>query len=495
MVTVSQIEFTVAASWPVPRNPPVLSTHGPHICRTILPSDTVHVAPMCRNKPSRSSFYGRVIDIVDRTSASESGIVRHPDNHLHDSTSALIKMQLIIAQHQSEDIHPQAQWPIFCDETRMATRGLILVAHTNLLLLVHPSLITDLIHVLHSSQCTNQTFGAVAGRENCFHTSCNALFEHSNSDSVFHEMQIVLPTDYLIFGPSTNSILPCIVTETEREVEMEYFLHRVFHKLLVKLGKIGGTATCTEHFGRGDWWLLSTALGNLDSSLIPRPSAIKTSDTPQPILRGDLSLKTELLPTTMTTIIVSTPSQFAALRSCLSNIVGIGIKKRAPNSTDRKYGRTVFDLQRGDVVHLVDLDLDGYEEEAEGNDWFPADAVGQRQYFRAGRNYCRFRYDSRVRELRVTIKAIAIKVDVDAEPMLAFLEHNGIPFAHDNSDDELHEDGLRLCRGLIIDDEAWIISRIDREDDVVTLVQPDTQLGVSMTVSIVDAIEGLIPGL
>lgn len=276
---------------------------------------------------------------------------------------------------------------------------------------------------------------------------------------------------------------------------MKYFLHRVFHKLLVKLGKIGGTATCTEHFGRGDWWLLSTTLGNLDSSLIPRPSAIKTSDTPQPILRGDLSLKTELLPTTMTTIIVSTPSQFAALRSCLSNIVGIGIKKRAPNSTDRKYGRTVFDLQRGDVVHLVDLDLDGYEEEAEGNDWFPADAVGQRQYFGAGRNYCKFRYDSRVRELRVTIKAIAIKVDVDAEPMLAFLEHNGIPFAHDNSDDELHEDGLRLRRGLIIDDEAWIISRIDRENDVVTLVQPDIQLGVSMTVSIADAIEGLIPGL
>ena len=95
----------------------------------------------------------------------------------------------------------------------------------------------------------------------------------------------------------------------------------------------------------------------------------------------------------------------------------------------------------------------------------------------------------------VTIKAIAIKVDVDAEPMLAFLEHNGIPFAHDNSDDELHDDGLRLRRGLIIDDEAWIISRINREDDVVTLVQPDIQLGVSTTVSVMDAIEGLIPGL
>ena len=80
-------------------------------------------------------------------------------------------------------------------------------------------------------------------------------------------------------------------------------------------------------------------------------------------------------------------------------------------------------------------------------------------------------------------------------PCWLFLERNGTPFAHDNNDDELHEDGLRLRRGLIIDDEAWIISRIDRENDVVTLVQPDIQLGVSMTVSIADAIEGLIPGL
>ena len=135
----------------------------------------------------------------------------------------------------------------------------------------------------------------------------------------------------------------------------------------------------------------------IDPSLKPLPSAIQTSETSKAILHGDLSIQLKWLPTTITSFTIKNGTQFAALRRCLSqSIYDVGIRKRPPNNTDLKEGRHTFNLQPGDIVHLVDANLEGLDDEACNCDWFPEDAVQRHSYFNSQRNYVKLRYDSRL---------------------------------------------------------------------------------------------------
>ena len=116
-------------------------------------------------------------------------------------------------------------------------------------------------------------------------------------------------------------------------------------------------------------------------------------DTAHHIFNGHLQFETKYLPTTITTITAKTPSQFDALCCLFSKSIGVGIRKRPPNRTDYKAGRRVFAIQEADVVNLVDIDLEGLEDDAKGMDWFPDDAVQVNHYFDSARNYIKFRYD------------------------------------------------------------------------------------------------------
>ena len=102
MVTVAQVEYSVTDSLPVPRNPPVLSVYATNIRRMICPGVTGRLSSTLG-----SLTLGCVIDIADHATASQSDLLAHPDNHVHGSrTDAVIKIQLIICQLQSDDIHP-----------------------------------------------------------------------------------------------------------------------------------------------------------------------------------------------------------------------------------------------------------------------------------------------------------------------------------------------------------------------------------------------------
>ena len=500
MVTVDGVEFTVVGGpLPVPCDPPVLAAYAPALRRFICPGDTVRVAEVDR-RPGIFTLC-RVIDVVERLSVVEQhhttplNTHSHPGNEYHDGNSPKLLMQMILTKPESLQIHPTASWPIPGDAVRMATRGLIQVAHTNCMVVVHPELVTDLISVFHTSHCINHTFGAVAGRGNAFYTASNAVFDHITCDSLAHDL-VTLPSDeYYIFGPSTKHPMPSIVTETEREVEVRYYFHRIFQKCLTKLGKIGGTSVYTGHLSRGNWSHFVSLLAKLDPSLDPSPVDIQMKDTTQAILHGDLSLETKYLPTTLTSITVKQPSHFAAMSSCLSQSTGIGIKKRPPNRTDLGLGRRVFDVQRADIIHLVNLILEGFDDHDVDDNWFPDDAVQREMYFDCGRNYCRFRYDERLREIRVTIKAMAITAGTcDAEPFMEFLRDRGVPWGSDEDNPNPEDYGLRLRRGVVIDDEMWLIGSVHREFDSVRLVRPDEELGETISVTISVARENLVPG-
>ena len=161
----------------------------------------------------------------------------------------------------------------------METRGIFQVAHTNCVVWISPEQIIDVIVVLHTYDCIHHTFGSICRRENAFSTCANAVFGHENDQCTPHEFQLVKRRQYFAFGLSTNSLNPLMVTETKKEVEMKYSIHRHVHKLLTKVGKIGGTATYTGAFSKADWCHLVRSVVELDPSLLPPPSAMQCKDT------------------------------------------------------------------------------------------------------------------------------------------------------------------------------------------------------------------------
>ena len=386
--TVNGVSYAVISTLPIPLYPPVIAAFAPQINRMISPGDTVRIFPDIVD-----CLLARVIDIEpNREAVFASSIpvhLQHIEAEL--STRPFLKIQLILNRDQSIAISPGSEWPVLSEEIMMATRGIHQVAHTNCIMWISPEQIIDLVTIFHTSHCINHTFGSISGREDACFTCSNAIFDHLAENEVTeHKMEFVLPSAYLIFGPSTNKSNPVFITESEKNAEFKYTIHRIMHKLLTKAGKIGGTALYTGPLPKDQWCHFTNALIRLDHTLAPAPSAISTMDTAHHVLHGHLSLETKYLPTTITTITAKSPSQFDALRCLFSKSIGVGIRKRPPNRTDCKAGRRVFSIQEADVVNLVAIDLEGLEDDAEGMDWFPDDAVQVNHYFDQARNYIKF---------------------------------------------------------------------------------------------------------
>ena len=111
----------------------------------------------------------------------------------------------------------------------------------------------------------------------------------------------------------------------------------------------------------------------------------------------------------------------------------------------------------------------------------------------------KLRYDSRlrVREIRITIKAMAIvNGSCNAEPVTAYLAANFVDWGNAvrSEDDDDADDGLRPMRGDVLDDDMWMISHVNRRLDSVVLVRPDLELGEIMNVSMQVTLDGIIPG-
>ena len=290
---------------------------------------------------------------------------------------------------------------------------------------------------------------------------------------------------------------PSFVTETERSVEFRYSIQRIIHKLLNRSGKIGGTAVHSCHFPNDQWCHFVSRLSEIEPSLTPRSSHILQKETAEPILHGNLGLETKILPTTRTTITAKTPAQFHAIRCFFSNSIGVGVRKRPPNKTDIRYGRRMFSLQDGDIVNFVDVNLEGLEDNADGNDWFADDAIQVHSYFKPERNYIRLMYDSRTRIVRITMKAMAVVTgNCDVKFIVEYLRANGVDWGSNKKDEEEVEvdvnANLRVRRGVVISNKMWMISTVDVNHNSVTLVRPNaTQDGVTCVVTLAQARNGL----
>ena len=125
------------------------------------------------------------------------------------------------------------------------------------------------------------------------------------------------------------------------------------------------------------------------------------------------------------------------------------LKKQSPITREMLGGLNFFTLQQTDTVHMVDLDLSQLDD-ALTDDWFPEEAAHCHIYFSNTRNYIKFRYDDRLQEFRITLKAMAIKIgQCDAEPVVAFLNKNNIQWG--NKDAHHFHPKLRRGHDVAID--------------------------------------------
>ena len=344
-----------------------------------------------------------------------------------------------------------------------------------------------MIAVFYSEDCVNHTFGAVSGRDDSDFTNSNCIIGDSNMTNL---MLAYIPLgEYKIFGPGTRQSNPFFVTETEREVESKFAVFRMSNKLLTKMGKIGGTGTMKGFMPKGSFLSMSNKLSAIESSLAPRPCDVDVSNKLQAILHGNLMLESKSLPNCITSITAKTSRELSAVKHYFSPMIGVGVKKRAPTSREVSEGNNQFALQQADTIHMVNINFSGFEEDEANSSWFPDDASQRHHYFKHLRNYIKFRYDDRLREFRLTIKAMAIKIgNCDAEPVVQFIQDNGIEW-DDNlgENDHIH---LRRGRGVVIDNKMWVISTVTVNG--VSLLNDD-DAAIMINVTIDQAMAGLLP--
>ena len=103
---------------------------------------------------------------------------------------------------------------------------------------------------------------------------------------------MIIPTDeYEIFGPGSVKSNPLFISKVEQEVEAKCAVNRMSSKLLIKMGKIGGTTTMTGFIPKGLFRSISNKLSLLESTLEPRPSDVDWRNKVQSILHVNLILE------------------------------------------------------------------------------------------------------------------------------------------------------------------------------------------------------------
>ena len=294
-----------------------------------------------------------------------------------------------------------------------------------------------------------------------FFTASNLLFDYPGGDGG-HDIFPVESKNYLPFGVSSRHNNPYNVTETERVTEMKFSINRMANKLLTNMRNIGGTERLTEFMSRGTWCSLLAELGSKDASLIPREGTNAViKDTKQVLVKGNLSLESKRLPTRQVSITARTPTQLANLRSYFSSTFGIGIRKRPPSLRAADNGDGISNLQRGDIIHWVDVDLSNDVDQSNADGWLSERLATDGTAYQPQRNFIRLKFDTRTRQFTLAFRALALNAgNCGAEVVREFMTANAIDWYNDDNIEHTHPE-LTPHRGVMYRGGVWIIDGVN----------------------------------
>ena len=118
-------------------------------------------------------------------------------------------------------------------------------------------------------------------------------------------------------------------------------------------------------------------------------------------------------------------------------------------------------MQRGDIIHMVDIDLSDQQEASTAEGWLFENAAGVSTAYEQHRNFIRFKFDYRLRQISITFKALALNAgNCGALAIRSFLHRNQIvwdrlPPTHPH---------LRISRGVFYNGALWVIDSVNASE-------------------------------
>ena len=296
----------------------------------------------------------------------------------------------------------------------------------------------------HVNQCIQQLFGPLCGRSKTFYVRHRVVFEAESNIFQFVSLSI---EDYGAFRFTSTSSFPFPSTYTERMFETLQKVTTANAKLLVKCGKLASSVHTLFPISLEGWRYISRWMQSFGEHVSIN---VRQTRTKHCITNANLSLLSEVLPTSKHTIVADSADGYNAVRSVFASTLGIGVKKRHPTlSAIKDPSKNPNTLQSTDTINMCDVEMSHDLE------------CSSKEGIERKSNCIQFVYDTRSRECRMIMKCSTMNVGTcQAAPLLEYLHKNDIVW---------NNNSIQPGVNLEIHGELWVIQNVDSESKTVSV--------------------------
>ena len=313
--------FTVCAEFPSAVFPSPLAAFSSTVCAYITSGDSVEIASSFEG--ASPIFFGRVLSVSTSPHCTryESSIQIHPFIERNPTVDDVFILVQWFITNTSETTNTIEAWPHTPAATLRSCAGLSEAAPTNCLIWVSIRQIQDIVFMPHVNQCIQQLFGPLCGRSKTFYVRHRVVFEAESNTFQFVSLSI---EDYGAFRFTSTSSFPFPSTYTERMFETLQKVTTANAKLLMKCGELASSVHTSFPMSLEGWRYISRRMHSFGECVSIN---VRKTQTKHCITLANLSLLSEVLPTTKHTIVADSADGDNAVQSVFASTMGLGVKK------------------------------------------------------------------------------------------------------------------------------------------------------------------------
>jgi len=144
-----------------------------------------------------------------------------------------------------------------------------------------------------------------------------------------------------------------------------------------------------------------------------------------------------------------------------SSTFGIGIWKRPSSLHAADNGDGISNLQQGDIIHWVDVNISNDVEQSNDDAWLSERLINDGTVYQTQRNFIRLEYDTRTRQFTLAFRARALNAgNCGEEVVREFMTANAIDWYTDVNVKHTHPE-LTPHRGVMYRGAVWVIDGVN----------------------------------
>lgn len=341
------------------------------------------------------------------TDTNEEAVHPHLVGRSLGREEALFKLHLFVPNDNT--IVGSSEWNYVPNDVARACRGIVEAAPSNATVWISSNYVNSIVFLLHADQCISQEYGSVAGRSQTYFVRHFAYLSTTETDQIQMDLHPLLNEEYHPFGNIGGPLLT-----TERYNNFIYQLWRGNRQLLTKVGKVGGFSHIKFPLDEDVFNYFMDRVVEVGGENISISTV--NGEMKHGILHLNLSWETKLVECTKVRVKTLNFEGVDALKSLVSKLMGVGVKRKLCGKDDiNNINMNPKELQDGDVVNMVDVDLTQYTNlsKATRKSWIGVDHDNDEpfeHYFKEGReHFLMFEYDRRLKEFKFGMKCAALK--------------------------------------------------------------------------------------